>query len=819
VSLGLESAREAAGAAAAKPGRPLPPAWEAREPPRSWWQTCQPRDRVLERLQGPPFVADNPTTQRTRQRGLTKLLGWLAEQPGQAWQERWLASGAEDARREWVRLPLAWLTARQQARPYDRADLCCGMIPLLGGQVVRPTYQWLLRQQPAQLLAHLRRFLDPEGFAALEAHCEATGRGGVQRQAALNRLTWILTAKGGLIGDITVGDCAELLHALDEHQSNGQHGRHLFYALLAETGVLPPGAPPRLKAVLLPGQRSAAQLIDRHHLAGRPVRDLLVAYLTERAVDWDYVTLEPMANMLGSLFWRDLERHHPGIDTLRLTPAIAAAWKDRVRFVWDGQGRKVRPRVNVHTVLTTVRAFYQDLARWAAEDPARWGPWVAPCPIRASECTHEKARARRRASMDQRTRTLLPVLPTLVQVVDRQRHAAQERLAAGRDALVGAVVAVGGERFRRRGGASERVYVTDLTTDKRRDLTAEEEQAFWTWAIVEVLRHTGIRVEELLELTHHSFVASTLPTTGEVVPMLQVAPSKLDQERLLLVSPELGEVLTAVIYRVRAGRAALPLVSAYDRLERTWSASMPFLFQRRHGPEHRAIPRNYLRKCLGQALAGSGLTDASGQPLQFTAHDLRRIWVTDAIRSGLPPHIAAKICGHRLLDTTMGYAAIYPEDVIGHHRAFIARRRALRPSQEYRDLTPEEWDEFLGHFELRKVALGICTRDYGTPCVHENACVRCPLLRPDPAQLPRLEEIRANLTDRLQEAKEQGWLGEVAAIETTLAAADQKLAAMRELATRHTATYLGMPDFRPAAGRASPHTPPQPDTPMSNTDR
>jgi hypothetical protein len=45
--------------------------------------------------------------------------------------------------------------------------------------------------------------------------------------------------------------------------------------------------------------------------------------------------------------------------------------------------------------------------------------------------------------------------------------------------------------------------------------------------------------------------------------------------------------------------------------------------------------------------------------------------------------------------------------------------------------------------------------------------------------MPRLEEIHANLGGRLQEARAQGWLGEVAAIETTLAAAAQKLAAMR----------------------------------------
>jgi len=87
-------------------------------------------------------------------------------------------------------------------------------------------------------------------------------------------------------------------------------------------------------------------------------------------------------------------------------------------------------------------------------------------------------------------------------------------------------------------------------------------------------------------------------------------------------------------------------------------------------------------------------------------------------------------------------------------------------------------------------------------CAHET-CVRCPLLRVDPAQKPRLEEIRANLSDRLQEARDQGWLGEVAAIETTLAAATQKLTAMRELNARSTTVHLGMPDIGCSAGRSS----------------
>ena len=69
--------------------------------------------------------------------------------------------------------------------------------------------------------------------------------------------------------------------------------------------------------------------------------------------------------------------------------------------------------------------------------------------------------------------------------------------------------------------------------------------------------------------------------------------------------------------------------------------------------------------------------------------------------------------------------------------------------------------------------------------------------------MPRLEEIHANLGDRLQEAKEQGWLGEVAAIETTLAAAAQKLEAMRDPTARNATVHLGMPVTHGAAGRQS----------------
>jgi len=163
-------------------------------------------------------------------------------------------------------------------------------------------------------------------------------------------------------------------------------------------------------------------------------------------------------------------------------------------------------------------------------------------------------------------------------------------------------------------------------------------------------------------------------------------------------------------------------VVSYDACERVYNPPMPLLFQWRCRLEDRAMSQNALRDYLDHALAEIGAKDASNRMMRYTFHDFRRIFVTDAIMHGLPPHIAALVVGHRDVNTTMGYKAVYPEETINGHRAFIARRRALRPSEEYRVPSDAEWEEFLGHFERRKLSLGTCGRSYDTGCIHEHAC-------------------------------------------------------------------------------------------------
>src|SRR6266516_3421934 len=88
------------------------------------------------------------------------------------------------------------------------------------------------------------------------------------------------------------------------------------------------------------------------------------------------------------------------------------------------------------------------------------------------------------------------------------------------------------------------------------------------------------------------------------------------------------------------------------------------------------------------------------------------------------------------------------------------------------------------------------------PCIHEHACLRCPLLRPDPAQHPRLAQICDNLTARIAEAEAARWIGEAEGLKVSLAGARDKLTQMNQItARRNAAISLGMPGFASAASR------------------
>jgi integrase len=263
--------------------------------------------------------------------------------------------------------------------------------------------------------------------------------------------------------------------------------------------------------------------------------------------------------------------------------------------------------------------------------------------------------------MDQRTRERLPVLPTLIAATEFRRTRAAAPLAAAAAANPGGQVTAAGEvlrRIERPHESGSHLWAEDAATGKRRDLKAEERRAFWAWAAVEVLRLTGIRVEELTELSHHSLIQYRLPATRELVPLLQIAPSKSDAERLLVISPELADVLAAIITRIREAGGGVPLVVAYDYNEKVWNPPMPLLFQWHWRLEDRPMSPTVIRRLLNDALADSSLTDADSAPLRVTPDDFRRFVHHRRDHARMPPHIAQLVAGHRDINTTMGYKSV-----------------------------------------------------------------------------------------------------------------------------------------------------------------
>ncbi|WP_327586842.1 site-specific integrase [Nonomuraea sp. NBC_00507] len=780
---------------AGSPDVALPPAAasplvSARRTGADWVATRQERAEVFARLTRAPFTLDKPNSQYCRNRGLASLLDWLEDQPGDTWQERWRTSGAEAAAGSWRQLPDAWLRERGQPQ-WRSGELSAAVFVAIGGDLIRPSLPWLLtcRPRPGALTSVLAQCRDSSGFARLRALADGDPQvSPLATQRTIHRAALILAAKGGVLTEITTGDVLDLLDIENEVYAKPVGDTAAFYRMLRTLGAFDDQAPASLRALRTARPRTPDELIDRYGLVCRPIRDLLVDYLRERQPTLDYTSLVSLSMFLGKRFWADLEEHHPGIDSLHLAAEVADAWKQRLRTrtktVTAPDGSKTEasvPRISFRECLTPVRAFYLDLAQWAIEDPGRWGRWVAPCPVGSEEVDRRKAKRHRKSRMDARTRERLPVLPILVRTVDQRRMDTAALLAAARQTAPGDSFTAAGQTLFRATTSSRacsgKIWADDPATGKRRDLTLEEDRAFWSFAIVEVLRATGVRVEELLELTHHSLVQYKLPTTGEVVPLLQIAPSKTDTERLLLVSPELADVLSAIICRLRAATGSIPLVASYDVRECAWRTPAPFLFQRLLRGELQAMNPSTVRHLLNTALSDTGLIDsATGEPLHYTPHDFRRLFLTDAILSGLPPHIAQVIAGHQDINVTLGYKAVYPDEAIQAHLAFLARRRALRPSEEYRVPTDEEWQEFLGHFELRKVATGTCGRAFGTPCIHEHSCLRCPLHWPSTDHRPRIAEIRDNLIARIAEAEREGWLGEVEGLKVSLAGAEDKLA-------------------------------------------
>jgi hypothetical protein len=221
-----------------------------RFPPRpvvmDWPATHGERGEVFERLTSGVFVLANPHSQERRLRGLAWLLDWLADQPGQSWQQRWMASGADAAGGAWRQVPIAWQQHRGRDSRWLRHELSGALVVAICGDLIRPSLGCLVAGAAGKgaLTRNLERHRDPQGFARLRQLCQADPQ--VSPYAAsltLRRSAEIIAAKGGILSDITVGDALELMDHEADTFTCPTRDHNIFYRMLRKLGIFPDQAP------------------------------------------------------------------------------------------------------------------------------------------------------------------------------------------------------------------------------------------------------------------------------------------------------------------------------------------------------------------------------------------------------------------------------------------------------------------------------------------------------------------------------------------------------------------------------------------------
>ncbi|WP_433531254.1 site-specific integrase [Micromonospora sp. CA-263727] len=720
-------------------------------PPRPFGDLAHAAASSLAELAG-SFGPGTRPSRVQRQAAAREVLDYLAEFAGGTWQQRWDASPL--GRGEFG---AGSLDASRSAT----YGLSLGVRQLFCLRAIQPS---LLAFRRHPFSGYNILFVAAQNDPLLDdyvKHVKAHPMSHQHQSDAIADMCGLLTVQGVALADVTP---ESLLHHAHENRAArailhpGEKVANRFicrgaWNVLHRMGHFPPTVPQTMREAMLRGQQTVTELVDRYPIQNAAVRQLLIEYLTRRRADSDYSTLTTLVINLVRNFWCRIEQLNPGQTDLRIPPEIYATWRDQIRFRDDGT-----PRLQVDDVVIGVRSFYLDLHTWAAEEPERWAAWVAPCPVPPTDIRGLGARRRRinERSTD-RTRVRQPLLPVLVAHVEARHEHAVRLHAEAATTAEGQTFTVNGRGYRRyvsdtdrahlKAGRPAAVRVQELPSGMVINTEPEDEDAFWDWAVVETLRHSGLRIEELCELTHLS-IRQYQRANGEVIALLVVAPSKTDRERVIPMSADLFHVIASIIRRHTTGGRTIPLLRRFDALDKVWSAALPFLFQRRNGTTATVTSGGTILLRLRRVCTAIAAYNPAFANLRFTPHDFRRIFATELVNSGLPIHIGAALLGHLNIQTTRGYVAVFDEDVVRHYQAHLQQRRRIRPDDEYGPVAESEWAEFEEHFDKRKVELGSCARPYGTPCQHEHACIRCPMLRVNPKMINRLNELEHDLLAR-----------------------------------------------------------------------
>jgi integrase len=263
---------------------------------------------------------------------------------------------------------------------------------------------------------------------------------------------------------------------------------------------------------------------------------------------------------------------------------------------------------------------------------------------------------------------------------------------------------------------------------------------------ITVLRHTGLRVGELLDLE-----LAHLVDYGPNGTWLRVPLGKLNDERSVPVDDSALEALEEWLTH-RPGQRARPHPRDGHLAD--------FVFVERG----RRLGPTRIQRGLRDAVIVAGLTSPDGRPLRVVAHQLRHTWATELANGGMSMQALMTLLGHRSPEMTIRYARLAsPTLKAAYDQAAgkIAKRIPVAPAR--RPAAPDRIEWLAAEMLKTRVAHGYCSRDLAADaCPYANICETCPNFVTTADFAPALQGQLADIRQLRDDAQARGWTSETA---------------------------------------------------------
>ncbi len=263
---------------------------------------------------------------------------------------------------------------------------------------------------------------------------------------------------------------------------------------------------------------------------------------------------------------------------------------------------------------------------------------------------------------------------------------------------------------------------------------------------ITVLRHTGLRVGELLDLELDHIVDYAHNGTWLRVPL-----GKLNNERSVPVDDTALEALEEWL----TGRSPQrPRAHPRD------GHLADFIFVeagRRPGTTR-------IQRGLRDAVTAAALTGPDGHPLRVVAHQLRHTWATELANAGMSIQALMTLLGHRSPEMTIRYARLAsPTLKAAYDEAAGKIARRIPVATTTRPAVPGRVEWLASEMLKTRVAHGYCARDLvAEACPYANICETCPNFVTAAEFLPALDAQLADIRVLRNDADTRGWTSEAA---------------------------------------------------------